>query len=238
MRSVFIYGGCTSRDAVDYYPDFGLNMVGYVARQSLISAFGPAKLSGFDFSGVSGSFNQRMLKGDILSSMPRLVAEASADLDVLIWDLMIERVGVYPVPGGGMVTRNGVPRAPGTQPLGRAVVFGSHEHIDLWAHALAQFRAVLESIGAWEKVVINATPWALVDNTGNPTRSTSRMTAQWFNERVEAYWALAEASGVRVARVSQDDAIADPGHKWGPAFFHYVPETYQAQLRAIEGVLG
>lgn len=39
MRRVFIYGGCTSRDAVDHYEDFGLELQSYIARQSLISAY-------------------------------------------------------------------------------------------------------------------------------------------------------------------------------------------------------
>lgn len=44
---MFIYGGCTSRDAVDFYPEYGLELLGYVARQSLVSAFRPADHSEF-----------------------------------------------------------------------------------------------------------------------------------------------------------------------------------------------
>ncbi|GAA1893702.1 hypothetical protein GCM10009715_43590 [Paeniglutamicibacter psychrophenolicus] len=36
-----------------------------------------------------------------------------------------------------------------------------------------------------------------------------------------------------MAWVNEDDAVANPGHKWGPAFFHYTQETYHAQLQAI-----
>lgn len=59
------------------------------------------------------------------------------------------------------------------------------------------------------------------------------MTPEWFNEKIELYWREAENAGVKLARVPQELALADPNHRWGPAYFHYEPVTYKAQLEAI-----
>lgn len=56
MKKVFIYDSCVTRDAVPQFQNFGLEMVGYVARQSLISAFSKADISKFDLRKISSSF--------------------------------------------------------------------------------------------------------------------------------------------------------------------------------------
>lgn len=94
MRRVFIYGGCTSRDAVDQYADYGLQLHSYIARQSLISAYRPADPALFDTRGVEGTFLRRMLAGDIVGTLPKHLDENAAEIDLVVWDLMIERVGV------------------------------------------------------------------------------------------------------------------------------------------------
>lgn len=239
MHKVFIYGGCTSRDAVDHYEDYGLELHSYIARQSLISAYRPADAKLFDTAGIEGTFQRRMVRGDIASTLPTHLAENAAEIDVMVWDLMIERVGVQKVRSGGMITRNGVPRRAGVQPdaLGGSYTFGTDEHLRQWKWALYKLVDSLREVDLRGKVIINATPWATVDQNGERMKTDSSMTPEWFNEKVLRYWDEAEREGFKVARVRQEDAIADTGHKWGPAYFHYVPETYRAQLRAITELL-
>lgn len=239
MRRVFIYGGCTSRDAVEYYPEYNMHLQGYIARQSLISAYRPANPSLFDTSSIEGSFQRRMLQGDIISSMPKHLTQNHADIDTIIWDLMIERVGVQKVTSGGMVTRNGTPLAKGvgSRELSGSYLFGTDHHFKQWCWALGRFLATLESLNLKEKVIVNATPWAIADKHGQPPKSSSAMRPKWFNREIQRYWQAIERAGIKVAQVSQDDAIADPDHKWGPAYFHYVSETYRAQLNAITQLL-
>lgn len=239
MRKVFIYGGCTSRDAVDHYEEFGLELQGYIARQSLISAFRPADPALFDTANIAGTFQRRMVRGDIAGTMPKHLEQNASEIDLMIWDLMIERVGVQKVRSGGMITRNGVPRADGVLPsaLGGSYTFGTDEHFRQWTWGLYKFVDVLRATGLRGKVIINATPWATVNQRGEPMESDSSMTPEWFNSHVARYWDAAEREGIKVARVDPAEAIADTDHKWGPAYFHYVPETYQAQLRAITAML-
>ncbi|MGO1925465.1 MAG: DUF6270 domain-containing protein [Brachybacterium tyrofermentans] len=239
MRKVFIYGGCTSRDAVDYYGDYGLELQSYIARQSLISAYRPADPHLFDTANIQGTFQRRMVRGDISGALPEHLVSNASEIDLVVWDLMIERVGVQKINSGGMITRNGVPRRTGVQQsaLGGSYTFGTDEHLRQWTWSLYKFVDTLRSVDLRGKVVINATPWATVNQRGERMESDSSMTPEWFNENVLRYWEAAEKEGFKVARVSQEDAIADTEHKWGPAYFHYVPETYRAQLRAITSLL-
>lgn len=239
MRKVFIYGGCTSRDAVDQYADYGLELHSYIARQSLISAYRPADAKLFDPRSVEGSFQRRMLAGDIVGTLPQKLEEVAAEIDLVVWDLMIERVGVQKVASGGMITRNGTPRAEGVgrEAMGGSYVFGTDPHFRQWEWAFAKFTETLDRIKLRDRIVVNATPWALYDKHGDFTRSDSDMTPEWFNAKVERYWQTIADAGLKVARVPQAGAIADPDHRWGPAYFHYVPGTYRSQLRAITALL-
>ena len=237
MLKTFIWGGCTSRDAVDLgYEQHGLELLRYVARQSLISAFAPADPGEFVIDPDAGNFQRRILTGDIRGSIPEELRRRADEIDLIVWDLMIERVGVARVESGGMVTRNGVLKAEGTAPLGRGYRFGSLGHIRLWMRALTQFTELLDSLGLTEKIVLNATPWAVIDANGEFPRSDTKMRPELFNRQIARYWRLAERAGISVARVPQEEVVADPDHKWGPAYFHYVPKTYEAQLDAIDAI--
>lgn len=239
MRKVFIYGGCTSRDAVDYYGDHGLELHSYIARQSLISAHRPADPGLFTVAADERPFQRRMLRGDVAGSMPGHLTEHAADIDLMVWDLMIERVGVRRVRSGGMVTENGMPLSEGTprSALQGAYRFGTDAHLRQWVWALDRFVATLDRLGMTSRVVVNATPWATVDFHGEPAKSDSEMTPEWFNGNVVRYWDEIERRGIKVARIAQSDSVADPYHKWGPAYFHYVPSTYRAQLDAITALI-
>lgn len=238
MKRVFIYGGCTSRDAVDFYPQHSLELQGYIARQSLISAFKPADPKEFNTSFTSSNFQRRMYEGDIQGNLAATLRRDAEKIDVLVWDLMIERNGVARVRSGGFVTRNGVPKNEGTEAIGGAYVFASDSHFRLWTWALDKWVALLEQTRLKEKTILNATPWALIDDQGEPVeRQGSGLTAEFFNSNIEKYWRAAEDRGIKVIRLPQHLAVADREHKWGKAFFHYVPETYEAQLEAMSKVI-
>lgn len=239
MINVFIYGGCTSRDAVDHYPAYGLKLHSYIARQSLISAHHPTSTALWDFDQIKSTFQKRMLRWDIAGWLPRHIQDNAAEIDLIVWDLMIERVGVRPVRGNGYVTNNPQTRKQTTRGhLGDVIKFGTDEHLELWSDALRQFVAALKDTGLYDKVIVNGTPWALLDKHGNKANyPDAGFSPEWFNATVQPYWARIEHHGIPVARVDQTKAIADPDHKWGPAYFHYIYATYVAQLEAITALL-
>lgn len=236
MTNVFIYGGCTSRDAVDHYPAHGLELHSYIARQSLISAFAPVNRKYWKLDAIRSTFQKRMIRWDIAGHLRKHLQEHADQIDLIVWDLMIERVGVRPVRDTtGYVTNNPQTRKHATPGiLGQSIGFGTTQHMELWEQALQQFVALLRETGLDDKIVVNGTPWALLDKHDDTADyPDAGFEPDWFNKTVQPYWARIEYHGIPVARIAQHDAIADPDHKWGPAYFHYVPETYQAQLEAI-----
>lgn len=236
MRQVFIYGGCSSRDAVEWYPNHNLELHSYIARQSLISAFNPTNPNLWDFSPMTKEWQQRMMRGDAASNLPAHIQEHHQQIDLIIWDLMIERVGVRRIRSGGYMTNNPSNRKhiKNRSSIRARTSFGTDEHKHLWSQALEHFVALLKDTGLQDKIVVNGTPWALHDKHGQKAYfPKTGIEPEWFNTTIEQYWQLIEAHDIPVARIKQEHAIADPDHKWGPAYLHYIPETYQAQLEAI-----
>lgn len=238
MRSVFIYGGCTSRDAVEFYPEYGLELHSYIARQSLISSYNVANPALFNTKVVTGNFQRRMLKGDAIGSLPGHLTANAPEIDLMIWDLMVERLGVRAIRPGGMATQNAsLKRIIDPSLLADTYAFGTGEHFNLWCTAFGHLLDTLERANLRDKVIVNATPWAAYTTSGELMQTSSRMTPSWFNETIERYLEEIRIAGIKIARVNPSDAIADPEHKWGPAYFHYTPSTYKAELEAITSLL-
>ncbi|MDO5500664.1 MAG: DUF6270 domain-containing protein [Propionibacteriaceae bacterium] len=229
MRRVFIYGSCVTRDGEHLFAEHGLEMAGYVARQSLISAFRPATLSEYNLSKIASSFQRRMTRGDIEGNLRFEIQRARSDL--IIWDICDERLGVKKAHTGGMVThiRDHVAEGIHRGPFGPVIRFGTDEHYRLWVRGLQELLAAAGRYGLTERIVLNATPWALVDDTGKDLGDRPRR----FNDAAQRYFSAAQGAGVTVARVAQEAAVASTTHKWGPAPFHYIENTYRAQLAAI-----
>lgn len=229
MSKVFIYGSCATRDAVPWFPVHNFELGGYVARQSLISAFRPAPVEEFDVSGVSSNFQRRMILGDARGSL-RFELQKN-EPDMIFWDLCDERLGVNRVQNGGFVThlRDHVREGIHPGPLGDVIPFGNSEHFDLWNHGLNELVTVLARQGLADRIILNATPWAIRDDAGNDMGNRPRR----FNADSTRYIEAARGAGVRIADVPPELAIARTDHKWGRAPYHYVNDTYLAQLEAI-----
>lgn len=239
MQRAFIYGSCVTRDGVDMWQDYGLEMVGYVARQSLISATAPARTSEFRTESIQSAFQKRMAEGDIRGNVvPKLVSDP-ASYDVILWDITDERLGVYQVPSGGYVSRvvdygAGIYR--GQAPLTAPVRVGTNAHRDLWLHALDDFLEQLDDAGVKERLILNALPWATEDEAGQPT-GTAGADPHAFNAVLSEYSQEVEERGIRVARPNPKRVLQATTHQWGPAPFHYTMDTYRASLEAITAIM-
>ncbi|MBM7466755.1 DUF6270 domain-containing protein [Microbacterium esteraromaticum] len=239
MQRVFIYGSCVTRDGVELWPDYGLELAGYVARQSLISAVAPSRPNDFDTSTISSPFQRRMAEGDIRGNVVAKLTSNPDDIDLILWDLTDERLGVYRVPSGGYVSRvvdytTGIYK--GRPALDTPIRIGTNEHRTLWEQALVEFLASLENSRVRDRLVLNAMPWALHDEEGASTRTTAN-DPEAFNAVLAEYSAIAERHGVRIARPDVQRIRGAREHQWGAAPFHYTQDSYRASLDAILQVL-
>lgn len=232
---VFIFGGCASRDAVEFYPPH-MELAGYVARQSVISAYSHATEDGFELSGVKSSFQRRMFAGDIAGNAFERIREASPDL--IVWDLNIERVGVARLPAGGLVTASTAQRGwVGPGRLRAPIRFGTDAHFSLFSRMAARFLADLESVGLADRVVVNATPWAPLPAEEAQIAAgveAERFSARWFNQTISRYHQFLETRGVPLVCPPHEVVRARLDHKWGPGPFHYIEDTYRAMVAAID----
>jgi hypothetical protein len=230
VQKIFIYGSCVTRDSVDWWADYGFEMDGYVARQSLISSQSPIdhKGIGFDFNSIPSNFAKRMALGDVGGNLNSEIVKHAAT--VVLWDLCDERGGVLQRPSGSFMTRNVVYSK--AELPGRIIQLGTDEHFELWKVALDEFLRAVDHA----RVIVNATPWALVNDAGNPVNGDSSK-AEIFNKSIERYYGELEARGLELLRVPQEAAIARVDHKWGEAPFHYVDGTYIAMLEQLKRIL-
>lgn len=233
-KRAFIYGSCVTRDGVDLWPEYGLELAGYIARQSLISAYAPADPHHFKTGSIPSSFQRRMAEGDIRGNLRTALADQADRLDALIWDLTDERLGVILVPSGGVVTRvvrydRGIYVGPGR--LDKRMALGESQHLEMWGRALDHFLCDLEALGLRSRTIVNATPWSESFADGAPTGGDP--SAAEFNTALAPYLELVRARGLRVATPEPASVRAEPDHKWGPAPFHYTTTSYRAALEQI-----
>jgi len=239
MQRVWIYGSCVTRDGVDFWSEYALEMAGYTARQSLISTTAPADPRDFDTSAIPSAFQRRMAEGDIVGDVVKKLVANADSYDAIVWDVTDERLGVYRIPSGGYVSRvvdysNGIYR--GARPLSTPIRIGSSDHKRLWESALTVFLNDLEAAGVRDRLILNALPWATHDEGG---RSTTGHPSNpiLFNSVLTEYADLAERRGVRVARTDPARVVQADEHQWGSAPFHYTPDTYHASLEAVREIL-
>ena len=231
MQKIFIYGSCVTRDGVEWWPEHGFELDGYVARQSLISSQSHVDVHAisFDFESIASNFAKRMAKGDVAGNLAGQIR--NHEPHVVVWDLCDERGGVLEISAGQYITRNVVYSK---NPIaGRTLAIGTDEHFKLWKQALDQF---LRSVGGI-RVIVNATPWALVNDKGEPVNGDSSK-AENFNNLIEPYYAELESRGLEVIHVDQSKVIARVDHQWGEAPFHFVDDTYAEMLVQLKALLG
>lgn len=73
-----------------------------------------------------------MLKWDVAGRLPLHIREHAEEIDLVVWDLMIERVGVRSVRSGGYVTNNPQTRKfAASGRLGEVIEFGTEKHLEL-----------------------------------------------------------------------------------------------------------
>lgn len=222
---VLIYGSCVTRDAVEHWDPEQLTMVDYVARQSLISTMAPpSDPEGFRLSQIESSFQRRMLRGDIESSLLTVLEDRRDDYDVILWDLTDERNGVQAHPDGGWITRlrNFQKEQLFRGELGQIVHLADTEHSRLWNRALDAFLEELRARDLLDRLVLNATPWATQDEDGNPFSPAEAES----DERIRRLARSAVGAGIPSIAPVPSSVRGSTNHKWDRAPFHYIAETY------------
>lgn len=232
---VVVVGSHVTRDTFAFLDPGLFHLGAFVARQSLISAFGPAGAPPFDPSVLPSPFQQRMVEGDARSSLAETVAAAAADL--VLWDLFDERFGVLEQADGTVTTdsvelrraRDGLVVPTATT----ALPFGTPEHLERFVAALHPWRELLESRDLLGRIAVLAPRWAQVTNTGGSTPWSAGIEPVRADAITDDYLAAVhDVLGVPVLGRSLTTRAAST-HHWGVAPFHYDDPTYVALATEI-----
>ena len=236
----YVVGSCVSRDTFAFLDPKHFELKGYLARQSLISAFGPVATPPIDPAVLTSPFQRRMIEADAGSTLPAVLREAGAEVDLVLWDLVDERLGVLSHPGGGVSTDSVELRShlSGTLPPGvERTPFGSEGHLELFTAALPGWRDLLAELGLLDRTVLVAPPWATLSTTGEPTPTSFGLNADEANRLTEAYVVRAqEVLGLPAVGRSLLSPRALSTHQWGLAPFHYDDQTYERLATEISSV--
>lgn len=236
---VLLYGSCVSRDMFEHLDD-DYQLVEYVARQSLISTTSsPVELP--EGPDLQSPFQRRMVTGDFASSIGNTLAERADDIDLLVLDLVDERLGVIHLPTRGYVTRSQelldsgllahFPDASGMIP------FGSRAHRALWRTAAASFIGTLRQTGLLERTLLIESTFASRTDSGTPANEWWNRPARHWNKLYAPYYQVFKDAGV-LTHVIGSDAVADAAHQWGPSAYHYADSAYLAIAATIREFRG
>lgn len=236
IQRVFIYGSCVARDTAEYLPE-NYRVMGYTARHSLLSWGTDASYKLPAALELSNKFQDRMLRADWAgNSLDSLIATVD-QCDLILWDIFDERHGVHWFSTGEVVTRSidlvASKPAMGLIEEGTHVALGAEEHFQSWCEKADEFITALTEQGALDKVRVLRVPWAEKTSAQEPTPVSMGISAQEANQLTVPYYDYLAQRGVPIIDVPADLAVADPGHQWGLAPFHYVPEVYHYLRDAI-----
>ena len=172
---VFAYGSCVSRDTLGPAARAdGLVVAGYVARQSVISAFGGvAECGDSDLSSIKSKFQRSMVRGDLVGDLASKIAEAS-DVDLILWDLTDERFGVR-------IDHTGAYFTPSSESAGHlaktnlytggsALRFGTDEHFGEFCGAARKFAEMLAERNLLDRTLLAAVPHSGTSVSAGTTR--------------------------------------------------------------------
>lgn len=239
---VAIFGSCVSRDVFEFVSKDRFTLQKYVARQSLISAYGSpaADVRGLTPDVFSSKFQRRMFEDDVRSSLPAELGSIARNSNLLLWDITDERLGVYEFEPGKYITRTVELVQSGLEDLVRAqarlIPFGSDEHFQLWRdEGLAPFVRDLERIDMLSRTRLIVAPWAVVDDGGNATPASFGVTASEANAHLAKYVSQVEGK-VRTLVPEDSDPPASATHRWGAAPFHYADSVYLDLAAKIESL--
>ncbi|MCX7542898.1 DUF6270 domain-containing protein [Corynebacterium sp. P5848] len=228
-KKILVYGSCVARDTTELLIEQGWSVTKYVARQSLISAGTKVDVSLLDLPPDISPFNSRIIREDAQGNLYNTLQASLDQIDIVIWDIVPERLGVYSFPNGGYVSKTieklqaaGDSWHPSTATL---IDFGTDKHFELWKEALARFVQFLRKNSLESRTYLISAQWAQVTNRPDPVYGPGPTVGNLLYSRY--YEAVKDTTEIQIVSVPEELIKADANHKWGPAMFHYQMPVYR-----------
>lgn len=231
MRTL-IYGSCVSRDMFELATPAHLELVHYIPRQSLIAAASrPASpIQSSKLENLASRFQRRVALGSLRADLLEQIDRFHADVDLILWDITDERLGVYELPGGGYITRTleliqcGADQE--LQRTSRFIPFGTDEHFQLWRNGYKVWIQHLASKGIADRLILLEPRWSDFFDDGRPTPASFGVSSDEHNAMSRRYYQFARQEEFKTRSIgSTVQCVAAANHKWGAASFHFDNRT-------------
>lgn len=229
MAKLFVYGGCVSRDTFERMKA-DHELVAYIARQSLISAkSNPTR--NLDTASLGNKFADRVIRDDLASALFKKITEHAQETDLLVIDMLSERLGASRVYGGTFITRSIEITSSGilAQHPSRAVhiPFATNQHFEAWVDAADALVRLLKRQNLLKKTILVEAPWTDTTIEGVEVTRYLGWSADEANKMYAPYYAHMRNAGVKTITIPPEFQYSTDKHKWGASPYHYVDEAYE-----------
>lgn len=235
---LLIFGSCVSRDILNYpQAKAQLVLVDYYARCTIASLGSRPIEMPSTVQHISSKFQRRMVERDIRKDF--LSDLNTLQFDVLLMDLIDERLNLYVEPGGKACTLSSELVSSGFSKgsdKGLSISSGSEEFWRLWEAGWSILVCKFRDLELLDRVRVNQVYWgARTENGGNfePHYSSKRIDqANQFLDRM--YQRIgADIPSEQFLRFDRDLMTGSNTHKWGISPFHYIDDYYHAAIQQL-----
>lgn len=232
---LLIVGSCVSRDVFSFNENHQVEIVKYVARTSLASAFAKKGLQNFDLSAIGSSFQREMVSIDLGKKLESILR--SLEYDYIILDFIDERFNIYLDDDGvGICTlSNEILSSGWTVPPERVIRSASDDFFKYWEAGWSHLVGLLSELGVLHRLILNKVYWAKTLVGGDPFPRHSDMEIENANNFLDRIYnrALQDLRPAQVVEYSPEMLLGDKNHKWGASPFHYIENLYAETYRAL-----
>lgn len=221
---IVIFGSCVSRDAVGLDPE-RVVPAHYTARQSWVSAASPSAWAP-PIDRLTSPFQRRMLRDDFRSSLFSQISEHAPSADLVLFDIVDERLGVieyFPrrfvtlsaeLSSSGYLTGDRLLRR-------RRLHLGDAEHLRRFRAAAEQVKGALVEADAWHKTLLIRAPYADRSVEGDSLVGDYGIAPEAWDIRYAAYYDLLDDLGFPMIAPPEELLFSTRTHRWGPHPIHY-----------------
>ena len=238
---VAIYGGCVSRDILNF-DDVDkpcLHLVSYNARSS-IATLGKDNISKKisdkyfkELNKIESNFQRRMVESDFRNDF--IKTAKSTGYDLLLIDFLVDRFHLAEI-DRKLVTRSVEFVRSGIKPS-KVINTFSDEFLEHWYEGVSNFLGIMNETGALETIRVNKVYWA---DTATKPEDTLEMKNKWSienqNEKLDVMYSYIEKLLPKkcMIEVPKSVLIANSDHKWGFSPFHYIDDYYYTMLDLLK----
>ena len=234
-----IYGGCVSRDILNFDEAELIKLVSYNARSSLATlgsnnaAKNISKKHYDSLLNIESKFQRRMVESDFKNQI--LESAGKGDYDLLLIDFLVDRFHLAEI-DGKLVTRSVEFVRSGIKP-NRLINTFSDQYLTLWREGIDNLFSVIDARADLDKVKINKVYWS---DIATDEQDTIKLNEKWDieknNAKLDAMYEYVEniLPSSSIIEVDKSLLIADSNHKWGLSPFHYTDDYYRKMLEIIK----